>query len=267
MNHNALAACFLVLGCAQSVAQPTNPLEDRFSVSLGTFLLDTGTTVRLDGDVSTGTEIDVERDLGFEEEDSFRADAYWRFAPRHKVRLLGFGTSRGASRTIQREIDFGDSTYPVDAEISSRFETQVIELAYEYAFMRRDTYELAGTIGLHQLSFELGLTGTQQGGTVATTRQADVSGPLPVVGFRGIWRLGERWHLDAQAQFFQLSFEEYDGRLEDYNIAVVWMPFDHFGIGAGYNDFVTRLDIDGQEFDGRLRWKYGGPRIFVSFSF
>jgi hypothetical protein len=47
----------------------------------------------------------------------------------------------------------------------------------------------------------------------------------------------------------------------------VWTPFKHWGFGAGYNEFVTHLDVSGDQFMGRMRWRYGGTRIFVTASF
>jgi hypothetical protein len=39
------------------------------------------------------------------------------------------------------------------------------------------------------------------------------------------------------------------------------------GFGVGYNDFTTRVDVDDDNFRGRLKWSYGGARIFVTASF
>lgn len=264
-----LAALLPLCLCGTAVAEAGDPLTDRFSLSAGTFLVTTGTKVRLDSDAGlvTGSEIDVERDLGVGDRDSGRVDGYWRFAERHKIRLMYFDTSRSASRQTSRDIVFGDTTYPVNIDVETRFSTTVAEVAYEYAFLRRDTYELAGSVGVHNIRFDLGLSATSGGASASRDESAHVDGPLPVVGLHGVWRLGEKFHLDAQAQFFSLNVGAYDGHLEDYNVSLVWMPLKHLGIGAGYNDFVTRVDVDASRFNGRLRWHYGGARLFATMSF
>ena len=73
--------------------------------------------------------------------------------------------------------------------------------------------------------------------------------------------------LDYGAQFFKISFDPYDGRVTDYSAAFVWQASKHWGFGAGWNSFVTKIDVDGDNFDGALRWSYGGARIFVNASF
>jgi hypothetical protein len=256
-----------VVGSGIVRAEGLNPLDDRFSLSLGTFMLGTSTQIRVDGTTGRGTEIDTERDLGINDADRFRVDGYWRFAERHKVRLLYFDTTNSASKTLQRELSIGDTIFPLDLTIESSFETRVAELAYEYAFVRRKNYEIAGTVGVHDLRFALDVSQRNNTQTLELSRDADASGPLPVIGLRGMWRFHPNFYLDAQAQFFKISLDPYDGRLDDYTASLVWTPFKHVGLGVGYNEFVTRVDVSADRFNGNLRWRYGGARIFVTASF
>jgi hypothetical protein len=263
-------ACALLLAPSLAAAEAGNPLTDRFSLSLGTFLLDTSTQLRIDGTGGrTGTQVDAERDLGLHNSDSFRIDGYWRFKERHKLRILYFNTSRKNTRTIDEDITIRDQVFPVNAEVTTHFSTSVGELAYEYAFWRREHFEISGTAGLHNLQFKLGFAARQTatGSTAEIAQTAKADGPLPVIGLRGMWRLGDKWTLDAQAQFFKINIDPYNGRLEDFTASVVWMPFTHVGFGAGYNEFITRLDVSGSQFNGRMQWRYGGARIFVTASF
>jgi hypothetical protein len=264
-----LAACLALLSQGPVLADAGDPLNDRVSIGVGTFLLSTSTRVRVDGTARNGTVIDADEDLGLQDADRFRIDAYWRFRKRHKIRMMYFDTSQSEERTIQRDIQFGDTTYPLDATLEAKMQTQVAEIAYEYSFLRRDTYEVTGSIGIHNLSFELGLSASESGSgqTLELDRSVDANGPLPVIGLRGIWRINDDWYVDGQAQFFRISMDPYGGRIGDYSASLVWMPWKHFGIGAGYNQFVTRVDVSSATFNGDLRWTYGGARVFITASF
>lgn len=268
-RRRALAVCLTLAASGAAVAEPGDPLTDRFSVGLGTFMLETSTRIRVDGTSGNGTEINTQRDLGLKDSDRFRIDAYWRFRKRHKIRLLYFDTKNSAERTLQEDLQVGDTVFPIDARLDARLDTRVAEIAYEYSFLHRDNYEVTGSIGVHNLRFALDLSATQTGSgrTLALNRDAEADGPLPVAGLRGVYRFNERFYLDGQAQFFRLSFDPYKGRLEDYNASIVWTPFKHVGFGVGYNEFVTRLDVDATRFNGELRWRYGGARIFATASF
>jgi hypothetical protein len=41
----------------------------------------------------------------------------------------------------------------------------------------------------------------------------------------------------------------------------------HFGLGAGYNRFVTDVGVDRTAFNGDLKWHYSGGQIFVTGTF
>lgn len=260
------AAVLLIAAAPASFAEAGNPLTDRFSISLGGFLLDTDTELRVDGDVR-GTEIDLGRDLGFQDADRFRADAYWRMTPRQKLRLMYFDTNASSTRVLSEEIVFNDEVYEVNLEVTGRLETQVTALSYEFDFLQGDNYELGGTFGIHNLSFEVGLSAEANGLSASRSSTAEADGPLPVLGLHGVYRINDKWYLDGGIQYFQISFDPYDGSVTDLTASVVWQATKHFAFGAGWNQFRTKVEVDGDRFDGELTWKYGGARIFVTASF
>jgi hypothetical protein len=264
----------LLLG-STALAEETGPslLNDPFYLSLGTFILNSDTEVRFDGNTGRGTPIDWERTFGDEDFTRFRVDGHWRFGDtdRHKVRFMWFNASRSDSKTIEEDIEFGGEVYPVNAKISSEFSFDIYELAYEYAFLRRDTYEVAGTVGLHLASLSMGLkakAADSAGALIADVkREGTLDAPLPVLGLRGIWQLPHNFSIDAGAQFFSLSIDQYDGSLQDYRVMVNWQPKKWLGFGLGYNQFDVDLDVDGDKFNGNLNWKYKGPMLSYSAVF
>jgi len=263
----------LALGLILAGAAQAGPLEDTFDLSLGAFILSTKTTVRADGSpapgapVEIGTPIDVERQLDISDRASFRLDGYWRFLERHKLRVMYFDENRSGDKTITDEIVFRGQTYPVNTRISTRFDTVVAELAYEYAFLKGEHYELAGSIGIHDLTFKLQLTAAGQNVNAQQSARADVDGPLPVLGVHYVWEFYPRWSLDAMFQFFALKYQQYDGNLQDYNATVYYMPWKNFGFGVGWNEFRTSVNVDNASYDGNLAWRYGGVRLFFKASY
>jgi hypothetical protein len=96
---------------------------------------------------------------------------------------------------------------------------------------------------------------------------ASVGLPAPVIGLRGLVSLTHDFWLDASAQFFALSIDEYDGNLQDYRVFVTWQPKKWLGVGAGYNRFKVDVDVEKNSFNGNLDWIYDGPMLFYSVSF
>jgi hypothetical protein len=120
---------------------------------------------------------------------------------------------------------------------------------------------------VHYISFDLGVSASILGGSFTREESADTDAPLPVIGLRGLFRVGGRFYLSGTAQYFDASYEQYDGNLQDYRVALIWMPWRHFGFGAGYNFFQVDVDVDEDRFDGSLRWRYDGAVAFAEISF
>jgi hypothetical protein len=272
--HRFIALVLVPCVLASAEAAERDPLESKIVVDLGWFFMSNDIRVRVDGETSDviGTDVDFDDTFGVGDFDRFRAEALWRIAPRHVLRGMYFENNRSATRSLEREVVWGDRTFPISASVTARTELSVAQLSYEYAFLRRDNYELAGGIGIHLVEMSLGLAATldAQGGSISGAVEGDASSdaPLPVLGLRGMWKLPNNFYLTGQVQYFHLEFDSYSGSLIDLKASLVWQFTDHVGFGVAYNDFGFRFDIeDRYNFDGRLRWDYGGAIAFATFMF
>jgi hypothetical protein len=268
----ALASLAVLPVSAAMSADEADVLNDSFYVSFGTYVINQDTTMRIDGTTGqTGTPIDWDRTFADGTLTRFRVDGQWRFAERHKLRALWFDSSRSGSRTIDEEIDWGDETFPVNAKLKGDISYDIYELAYEYAFFRRDTYELSASIGAYYAQFEakLAATITNSGGTTQRNAKGDASAdlPLPVLGLRGQWVFPYDLSVDVSGQWFSLSVDQYSGNLQDYRATVTWQPKKWLGIGVGYDWFQAHGDVDESNFDGKLDWTFQGPMLYYSASF
>ena len=222
------------------------------------------------GKAAKDTRVDWGNTFGDEDVTRFRLDGIWRVSDRHHVRVLYTDYSSQQTETIDHEIEWQGDTIPVDAQVHGKQSFTIFEAAYEYAFVHSDKYELAGSIGFHYTTFEAALRADMPapgGGTVSLGGPAKVDAPLPVVGAHGMWRIGGNFYLDAQAQFFALSFDRYDGNIVNYRAAFTWQPKRSVGIGLGYDNFTIDVDIDRSNFAGSMDWTYSGPQAFFNLSF
>jgi hypothetical protein len=255
MRSCVLLACLLLSGAA--LAQSEDSFHHRFSVTAAGFWPDVDTTVKANGNGGRiGTSIDFESDLGLRDRDTlFAGSMTWNIARRHSLDLLYFELGRNGSRTIDRNIDFRDQTFPLSATIHSLFETDVLRLSYVYAFIADDRQRLLGQFGVHYTKVTAGLDSA--GGSARAEADSDV--PLPVLGIAYERRLGEHFSFDVRAQIFRLEFEGIDGALDNAALNFYWIPAKHFSIYAGYNYYKMDVDARQDHWHGSFDFSYAGP--------
>jgi hypothetical protein len=273
MRMNIIRAallCVAGIAGAQADEASSNPLESKFNVALGGFFMSTDINVRLNGDEDSqaGDDIDFDDTFGIGDFERFRLDAMWRIKGKHSVRGTYFTNTRSATNELQRDVNFGDETFPIGAVTDARSKLEVLQFSYDYVFRRRDNYELAAGIGVHMLDADLSVDATVTAGGGSASTELNESGstnaPLPVLGLRGTWLLPHNFYATALAQYFYVDYDNYTGSLSDLKATLVWQATEHVGIGVGYNDFRFKFRLDKQRFDGKLGWNYGGAMAFVT---
>jgi hypothetical protein len=265
-------SAFLAMFAGQALAEDTELTQQPFQISLGSFTNSSDITIRADGANNEGTEFNWGDTIGDVDGSTIRLDSYWRINDRHHIRFMYTENSNKRHKNLDRTLEWQGQEYPVDADVNSKFGFYVVEVAYEYDFSKREDRELVLSAGLHYTAFSAKLSGTWAtpgggGGTTSASNEASVGAPLPVIGARGMWNLGGNWWLDAQVQFFAVTFGDVDGNIQNYRAAFIWQPKKWIGLGAGYDSFGINVDVDGDHLNGSLDWTYSGPQVFFNFAF
>ena len=269
--------CVGTVGVAHAQVSPSQALlNNTFVGSIGAFVVSTDTKARLNGTSSTNSDIDFDHTFGKASDSTRgRADALWRITPTHHLRFLYFDNTVDRSRAIDRNVEWGDYTFQAGAVVESQVKFKIIEAAYEYAFMRRPDFELAGSLGVHYMDLQMRLSGvatlTNANGTVSqaavATREGSAPLPLPVIGMRAGWAVAPQWFLEGQGQFFKAKIGDVDGRITDLRASATWMFSQNLGIGMGYNRFITTADVEKTSFNGQARIGYSGLQLFATGTF
>jgi hypothetical protein len=267
----SLVALAATAAGAQTGGNAQGLLDNKWVFSGGVFLVGTDVNASLNGTSTRNPEVDFDQAFG-DDSDSTRGriDALWRITPKHHMRFMYFNNNVSRSKTLDRDIQWGDATYKVGANVQSETKMTVYELAYEYAFMRAPSYEIAGTFGVHYTDLSLRLSGNATVNGVPGTfesRSSSLPAPLPVLGLRGGWVVAPDWYLDASAQLFKLKVDGYDGNWWDLRAGATWMFARNFGVGLGYSRFTARVDVDRPSFNGHLKTGYSGLQAFLTGTF
>jgi len=275
----------LVLAMSASVpARADSPAEDvlnsRIAYALGGFVVTSSIRAGLVGSANTNDQqIDFDKQFGIDTEQTrWRGELLWRITPTQHVRFSYFDNDVRGTRILNQDFAWGDYTFKVGGQVTAETEFSVYELGYELAFLRQANYEIVAMVGIHLVDLTLKLsgnasltvdtpTGPVERAATFTTSSNSVPAPLPVFGFRGDWAVSPHVYLDASAEIFSLSYEGISGNWSDLRAGASWMFSKHFGVGLGYERFVTHADVSKGSFSGRLNFGYQGLLLYLRGGF
>ncbi len=276
----ALSTGVSILADSGEVTRDGDPVrrgfDEKFFLGVGVFAVNFDTTARKSSSILEPTPtIDLEDLLGLDEDRfEFSAQGYWRLASRHRLTFGYVYLNRDAtSVTLDEEIEFDDTTFPVGAEVRSLFDTQVVELGYDYSFLKASRYELGLSTGIKALEFRYGLEGE---GTITDPDGSVVGGffseqdklwvPVPEIGMHYGYSIAPNWFLRTSAKVFGLSLSGWKARLIDVGARVEAYPWKVVGFGFGYN-LLEILYIDKGDDELRLDYGFSGWSFYLSVVF
>lgn len=241
----------------------------RFKVTAGAFFPVNNTQIQVGtNNGNHGTEIDLEDDLGFSKSSaSFLGTFDWRISRRSRLGFEFFALNRSSSKSLERQIDFGEHTYNVNTRVSALFDVQIARIAYGYAFLSKPKYEAGLLIGAHVLFADLGLRVEANQAIAEYRDNFNFTAPLPDIGVWGEFVLAKRFGLYVNANYLALKIDDIDGRILSYNLAVSYNVHQNFSLQAGYTGLNFKVDTVKERLNGYLKWGYNGPTISAAYTF
>lgn len=239
---------------------------DRLAVRLGGFSVRFDTSIRADSEtLGVGTEVDLENDTSLDRNKiNARLDGHFRFGRRHRIDYGTVFFRRSASTTLNRQIQFEDTVFMLNADVESRFKNDVIKLAYRYDVVKRPAWDLGLSLGVSAFIVDVSLAATGGGGGTASFESEDFIAPIPVLGLHTDVRLAEKWYLRMGGEFFDVDIDDQKGSLTDVRASVDWYPFDHWGFGVGFNRTrLTYEDLGVPVVD--VTYSYSGTTVYISY--
>ena len=244
---------------------PIHPaLKDRFWFGAGAFFPKTTSEVQLDSStLGIGTSVTFESTLGMDSRKAVPSlFGRWRLNDRLRVEAEYFELNRNGVRTIDRDIQWGDVTFPIDSQVMSKFDFSDLRVSAGYAFFRTPDKELGVGLGLHIASYDVSLTANAIG-----SEQQDVLAPLPVLSVYGQFALTERWAVGGRLDRFSLSYDKFDGSLTSLGLDLAYQPFRNIGFGVAYRSLFISMEANEGARTLKFKQTFEGPLVFMNASF
>ena len=235
-------------------------VADRFTIRGGLLFASHSTMARVDSEeLGAGTLVDLEDDLGLATStQNARIDGAIRLGRRHQLRVGYISLTRGSDVQLQRQIQWGDEVFSVDAAVSSQTELQLLPASYRVSGVKNERVDVGLSAGAFVLFADASIAAPSLG--IAEAESANF--PLPVLGADLDVALAPRVFLVGGFEYFALSIEDVDGNWSELRGAVEYYPHRNVGVGAGYR--LVDIEIDGT---GALDGAPSGTEIFFDYRF
>jgi hypothetical protein len=264
----ALGAC-LPPARADDIPWGLNPaLNDKIFIGLGTlYAAKTSSTAQLNSQtLGVGTVVDFQNTLGMSST-AWGPDAEfrWRMSEHWRLEVSYFWLGQNGNKSIDRDIQWGDVVYPVNAQVTSTLNFSDLRTSVGYSFYKTSDKELGVGLGLHVLGYQASLGTPSQG-----TEGGNVLAPLPVLSIYGGFALDEQWSVGARLDLFSLTYQQYHGGITVLGLNLLYQPFRHVGFGVGYTGLFLNFQADSTglgSFQGKLNQNVQGPSFYVTASF
>ncbi|MBT8120640.1 MAG: DUF481 domain-containing protein [Gammaproteobacteria bacterium] len=241
---------------------------DKFMFRAGAYIVDgSDTQFSVSSDVGgLGTVLDYNRDLGGETRDTIpRIDAYYRFNERHRIDFTSFAIDRKGTRVLAI-----DPPIVIDGEdfsggaINSEIKYNLYRLGYGYSFYHSDKAELTLTAGLNITSYEMKF----EDDTGAKSESADVTAPLPMFGLRMGYAITPKWTVNYVSEAFFIELDDtIKGAMINYELNTEYKLFKNFAIGAGLARLGTSVEVNDDDWKGKVSDSYRGYTVFGTLYF
>jgi len=248
---------------------PVNPaLHDRFYIGFGLFRPKTSTSAQFDSTrFGVGTNVDFEQMLGMETRSTTPEFlARYRFTDRWRVAVEYFELNRSGTRAVDRDIQWGGVTFPVNLEVDSRFDFSDMRVSVEYSIFRTTDKEFGVGFGFHVAGYNASLKGSANTAS-AGTETGSVFAPLPVLSAYGLVALTDEWAVGGHLDWFSMSYDHYDGSVTSLGVDLRYQPFRHVGFSLGYRSLFIALVHDTPESTLKFNQAYQGPLLTMNVSF
>ncbi len=248
-----MLGCLVLVSAAPAQAQREyEPLFDKFSfkgelswvgfdTSVGLFAdeLDRGAVLNFENDLNLGTR-EFTPSLDFE----------WQIAKRHKVAGRYQALNRGSNAQALADIEWGDETIPVSADISLTFDVTQFFVDYTFYPWVKERWAAGFGLGFRWMDLSATLAWNLEGNQVEEgTQDAGVSAPLPYIYFEYRRLLTEHWRMIIGVGWLDVAIGDVSGGQWVGRASFEYLLGKRWSVGGASN--VATIDVEADNVNSR----------------
>lgn len=206
----------------------------------------------------TGSDLDLEDDLGVGDEDYPEVRLTWHTGPNSRIRFAYTQAGYSGEKNIEQTFTFDGQTYTVGTSVNTDFDVKYFRLGWIWQFLNlaEDKIKLGSLIDVKGLMIDASLDAP----ALSISESESFAGGLPTIGAVVDINPIEKINLFAEISGIPAGDIGY---FFDAEFGVKFMPTENFSVSAGYRIFDMKFENDPDYAELRL----SGPFVGGSFRF
>ncbi len=249
-RRRVLGVSFVVVTLVFAAAAPAEaqsdyePLFDKFNFKVAGSWVGMTTEMRLDSEIlGEGTTLNFEEDLKLGKNETIPTLAFdWQIARKHKLGVRWQSIDRDSSAQALTEIQWGDETIPIDANITLGFDITQIFVDYTYYPWVKERWAAGFGIGLRVMDFSTTLAWNEEDVGEEASTEARGNGPLPYLYFEYRSLFSDHWRFITGLGWLYLEIDDIKGGQWIGRVGIEYLLGDHWAFGGSVN--AATIDVD-----------------------
>jgi len=236
----------LILASAPAEAQREfEPLFDKFNFKLAGSWVGLNTEIRLESDLTEGegTTLNFEDDLSLGSNKTIPTIAFeWQIARKHKLGVRWQDITRDSSAQALTEIQWGDETIPINADVTLGFDITQAFIDYTYYPWVKERWAAGFGLGLRWMDVGATLSYSDEENEIEGSSDVKGSAPLPYLYFEYRRLFSDNWRFIAGLGWLYISIEDISGGQWIGRAGIEYLAGKRWSFGAAIN--LSNIDVD-----------------------
>lgn len=240
-------------------------IKPRVYAVAGGYFPELTTSLRVDSKRGIGTDVSLEDLFKLDNQLAvFRTAGIVRLGKRHHIQASFTNIKRTNTLSLERDINFGDTTFYAGAEATLKFDVTYLAATYRYSIFEQPNWNAGFSAGLRYVRFNTRLNASFNGKSFG--EQAVVGAPALLLGLHGSAYLTPRLLGRYSLEFFYLSVADVNIRVLENNFSLQYFLTKNIGLGAGYagSNYQVRQIPLSDDFKGKVIFAFEGFTLFAS---
>jgi len=248
-----ICALLLAVSAPAEAQREYEPLFDKFNFKGELSWVGMKTSIGLfEQDSGEGGVLNFEDDLDLGDRQTIPSlDFEWQIAKRHRLAARWQDLSRDSNAQALTNIEWGDETIPIDADITLSMNTTQLFIDYTYYPWVKERWAVGFGLGFRWMDLGTTLTWRLDTGQVEEGSQdLDVSAPLPYINFEYRRLLSEHWRMIVLVGWLDVTIGDVGGGQYIGKLGFEYLLGNRWAVGGGFN--YAAIDVDAENIQGDL---------------